>query len=98
MALSLKTQINFVSWLNPVAGSSCRPGRELITVKWKKIYSSRNPDFLQGGPDVSPILAIMGIGYSLYFVFTNPSGGFTGYENNAVAQPGELILWDLVEK
>ena len=28
---------------------------------------------------MSPILAIIGIGYSLYFVFTYPAKGFTGY-------------------
>lgn len=28
---------------------------------------------------MSPLLAIAGIGYSLYFVFTSPSGGFQGY-------------------
>ena len=28
---------------------------------------------------MSPILAIIGIGWSLYFVFTSPSGGFQGY-------------------
>ncbi|NRA63654.1 MAG: MotA/TolQ/ExbB proton channel family protein [Pseudobacteriovorax sp.] len=28
---------------------------------------------------MSPIIAIAGIGFSLYFVFTNPSSGFQGY-------------------
>ena len=34
---------------------------------------------------MSPLLGILGIGYSLYYVFTSPSAGFTGfldYPNN----------------